>query len=138
MAQDVLYKLYNANEGGFFKKKANIPTPVHNATFNGLGYNNIVYATLERDVISRYNIRLINFYYWKDLVGDTLGASSAFVRSGTDVMLYGKNSLGKLLREDENFLEELLPDSHYHGIKFFHDDFDLFYTSPHNFLYWAK
>ena len=68
LAQDVLYKLYNANEGGIFKKKANIQTPVHSATFNGLGYNNIIYATLERDVLSGYKMILTNFYYWKDIV----------------------------------------------------------------------
>jgi len=39
LTQDVLYKVYDSNDGTFGLFKSNIKVPVHSATFNGLGYN---------------------------------------------------------------------------------------------------
>ena len=139
LAQDVLYKVHNANEGGLFKKKANIPTPVHSATFNALGYNRAVYITLENDILAEYKNKLTNYYYWQDLVGETLGATVLFDRAGTDVLLEGRNADKSYFRGDKRSDNTWLyvPDVTYHGILNFHTDYDLFYTSPHSFSYWA-
>lgn len=142
LALDVLYKVHNANEGGFFTAGANIPTPVHTATFNGLGYNSIVYVTLENDILSEYDDKLTNYYYIKDLVGDSLGASLSdppfgvgpallFTRPGNDVDLFCMDINGNL-REQPS-----LANIKYHGIKYFHDDYQLLYTSSHDFSYWV-
>ena len=132
MAQDVVYKVYNANEGIFGAFKANIPEPVHSATFNALGYNKLVYALLENDVLKRYKSKLTNYYYQYDLIGEGLACTLAWKRAGTDVMLLGCDSKGNLLRKDAPKLRDVK----LHGIKTFHDDYDLFETSAHWFEYW--
>lgn len=126
LTQDVLYKIYNANEGGFFLSKAFLPEPKRADTFNALGYTKIVYATLENDVIACYKDDLVNYYYKSDSVGDALGASLVFKRTGIDVKLLGKKSDGTYLRGDEDSDGF---DSKYHGILFFQDDYDLNYAN---------
>ncbi len=128
LVQDVLYKTYNANEGGLFKKKANITTPIHSTTFNGLGYNLGVYATLEKDVLARYKEKLINFYYELDAVGDILGGNVVMKRAGTQVKLTRNDSEGKKI-DNHPFAN--------HGIKCWNNDHSLFYTSTHDFPYWV-
>lgn len=125
LTQDVLYKIYNANEGGFFFSKVFLPEPKRADTFNALGYNKIVYATLENDVIACYKDNLINYFYFLDIVGDGLGASLTHKRTGTDVELVGKNSAGENLREN-TFWNDLY-NNKIHGIRFFQDDYELNY-----------
>lgn len=130
LAQDVIYKIYNANEGGWFKEKANIIVPTYSATFNALGYNKAVYVTLENDILASYDNKLSNFYYWSDLVGEGLGCRGVFQRAGTDVFLWGREIDGDLLRTEdelENWIS--VRDSKYHGINYFHSDYDMLYAS---------
>lgn len=137
LAQDVLYKTYNANEGSWLSAGANIPTPVHSATFNALGYNKLVYATLENDVLKSYKNKLTNYYYWLDLVGEGLGKSGVYKRAGVDVELLCKDIDGNYIRDKEftNWIN--VRDNENHGILNFHEDYDLLYTSPHSWNYWA-
>ena len=140
LAQDVVYKTYDANRGGLFKTKANIPVPVHSATFNALGYNQLNYALLKNAVLSSLGSKIVNFYYWQDLIGETMGNSAAFSHIGRDVELLCKNKNGKLYRQKDldAWIQVHAPDLTYHGIKYFQDDYDLLYTSPHSFTYWVE
>ena len=137
LAQDVLYKTYNANEGSWLSAGANIPTPVHSATFNALGYNKLVYATLENDVLRSYKDKLTNYYYWLDLVGEGLGKSGVYKRAGVDVELLCRDIDGNYIRDKEftNWIN--VRDNDNHGIVNFHEDYDLLYTSSHSWNYWA-
>lgn len=138
LVQDVIYKIYNANEGflGMFNKK-DIPVPVHSATFNALGYNKLVYATLENDILGKYVDKLTNFYYVLDLVGEGLGNSAVFLRAGKQVELLPKDISGSPYRTYPT--EGLnMRDSDYHGIKYFVNDYSLLPTSHHNFDYWKE
>jgi len=85
IAQDVLYKTYNSNEGFLGLGKSNITTPVHSATFNALGYNRIVYTTLENDILDQYKNKLNNYCYEHDLVGGLFGDSVGYIRAGTNI-----------------------------------------------------
>lgn len=136
---DVMYKIHNANETGFLNWSANIPEPVHAVTFNGLGYNGVVYATLENNVIDMYKDKLTNYYYRFDLVGEGLGVSGVFVRPGQNVELLGKDSAGKTLRTQEELDRWIaVRDITYHGIVYFTNDYDLFPDSKHSFKYWIE
>ncbi len=128
LAQDVIYKIYNANEGGIIKKNAKITPPVHNATFNSLGYNKAVYKTLENNILAEYKDKLVNFYYGGDFVGDYLGESFGCNRAGIQVKLSRKDL-------DENKYEPDASDNH--GIRCWMEEYSLLYTSPHSFFYWV-
>lgn len=141
LALDVLFKIYNANEGGLFKSKSNIITPVHAATFNSLGYNNAVYLSLiavNNDVISSYKDKLTNYYYWLDLVGEGLGCSDVYIRPGLNVKLDCKNKAGEKYRTKEYKNLINVRDSDYHGIEYFQNDYDMLYESYHGFKYWSN
>ena len=130
LAQDVIYKTYNANEGGWFKEKANIIVPVHSVTFNALGYNKAVYATLENDLLKSYKNKLTNYYYFSDLIGEGLGCEGLFKRAGTDVKLKCRKINGDNWRTDDELNAWLyIRDIKYHGIAYFFSDFDLLYAS---------
>ena len=154
LAQDVLFKTYNANEGGLFKEKANIPVPVHSVTFNALGYNKAVYASLfvaNNNVLKSYKSKLTNYYYWLDLVGEGFGNAVGYTRAGTDVELLCKNISGAYYRDDEFDNWVNIRDCDYHGIEYFHSDYDLLYATSdapstvtlpgskltHSFKYWV-
>lgn len=88
LVQDVLYEVYDANDGtlGFFK--SNITEPIHSATFNALGYNKKQYFTnwlFKQSNVEKINNRLYNYYFNKDLVGEGLGNSLLFERLGTEM-----------------------------------------------------
>lgn len=71
---------------GFAKK--GILTPIHSATFNGLGYNKEQYfkrGFLKKGNIKNIDKELYNYYYKKDLVGEGCGNSLFFTRLGTDM-----------------------------------------------------
>lgn len=139
LALDVMYKIHNANEEGFLKKSANIPVPVHAATFNGLGYNGLVYASLENDVINTYKDKLTNYYYRFDLVGEGFGVTGVYVRPGRNVELLCKDKTGNTLRSNEELSRIIgFRDFKYHGIRYFGDDYDLLPDSSHSFAYWIE
>lgn len=129
LTQDVIYKVYNSNEGFLgVLNKANIKEPIHSATFNGLGYNRLVYKTLENDILRQYKDKLHNYYYKGDLVGQSLGAnpSGTFVRAGKD--------FGPWIAKDKNGNAIPINDWIYemtkvHGIKLWHYDSNLKYSS---------
>ena len=138
VAQDVVYKIYNANEGflEIFNKK-DIPEPVHTATFNALGYTRLVYATLENDILEQYDDKLTNFYYYRDLIGEGLGNDAYYQHAGIEVGLSPRDSEGNILREHYSGLIYIY-DIDYHGIINFHTDYSLLPTVPHDhqFPYW--
>ena len=139
LALDVMYKIHNANESNLFHKSANIPTPVHAATFNGLGYNGLVYASLENDVVNKYKDKLTNFYYRFDLIGEGFGVSGVYVRPGKTVELLCKDKDGNKLRTDEELNRIIgFRDIKYHGISYFQNDYDLLPESKHSFSYWIE
>ena len=126
---DVLYKTYKSNE--------NVPTPVHTATFNALGYNGVVYATLKNDILARYKNKLNNFYYWQDQIGEGFGVTGVYTRPGKNIELLCKNKKGETYRTDKEFSHIVyLRDWKYHGIKYFHDDYDLIYDNYEKYPYW--
>ena len=152
LAQDVVYKVYNSNEGFFFYEGTNIPEPVHAVTFNALGYNAVTYALLENDILKQFKSDLTNYYYFSDLVGEGLGATGQFKHTGTDVKLWGKKINGTYLRtEEERDAWIYVRDIKYHGIATFHNDYDLLYATSdapstvtlpgskltHPFTYWV-
>ena len=152
LAQDVVYKVYNSNEGFFFYEGTNIPEPVHAVTFNALGYNAVTYALLENDILKQFKSDLTNYYYFSDLVGEGLGATGQFKHTGTDVKLWGKKINGTYLRtEEERDAWIYVRDIKYHGIATFHNDYDLLYATSdapstvtlpgskltHSFKYWV-
>lgn len=85
IVQDVLYSVYDANDGIFGLFKQDFQVPYHSATFNSLGYNQLAYINKENDVLNEIEKKLINYYYEKDLVGEGLGASLLFKRIGSDI-----------------------------------------------------
>ena len=133
LAQDVVYKIYKANTNN--KVKTNIKSPVRITTFNALGYRNIVYWTLKDNILSQYKSRLINYYYPRDLVGEGWGCSKSFRRAGINVKLICKNLDGVPYRKESDNSNK--HDSDYHGITFFMNDYNLLYTSPHDYPYWV-
>ncbi len=131
LALDVLYKVHKKNADGW-----DIPTPVHATTFNGLGYNDFVYFTLDNDIIDQYEGKLTNFFYWNDWVGERLGNRSGYTRPGTNVELLCKNIEGKLYRSIDDFSSWIrIYDLDYHGIKYFQDDYDLLPSSKSGSIY---
>lgn len=136
LALDVLYKVYEANKDGWFSKGADIPTPVHSVTFNGLGYNAVTYWMLG-DTVEKYAGKLTNYYYWNDLIGEEMGASGTFTRPGQQVLLQCKDITGKKRRSDSEIASIKYPDIDYHGIEFFQNDYDLLWSSAHGFSYWV-
>ena len=140
LALDVLFKIYNANEGGFFKQKANIISPKYSATFNGLGYNNTVYLSLvltNKSVIHQIKSKLSNYYYWNDLVGEGLG-TGLYSRTGTDIMLICHDITGNNLQSKKLNKFITTRDFDFHSIVYFQNDFQMLYTSAHNFNYWVN
>ena len=136
----MLYNVLDANQGSWFSKGANIPVPVHAATFNALGYNAVVYATmqLEQKILKEAEKTMTNFYYWADLVGEGLGCSGVFHRIGTDVMLEGKDLYNEYLRpEDERDAWFVVRNNDLHGIKIFHNDYDFLYATNDAPVKWS-
>lgn len=139
LALDVLFKIYNANEGGLFRPRANIKTPKHSVTFNALGYNKVVYASLwvtNRDVLDSLKSKISNYYYWNDIVGEGLG-TGIYSRTGTNIMLICHDIDGNNLQTDKLNKFITLRDATYHGIDYFQNDYQMLYTSPHSFGYWV-
>ncbi|WP_291652063.1 VWA domain-containing protein [Clostridium sp.] len=88
LVQDVLYEVYDANDGTLGLFKSNITEPIHSATFNALGYNKQQYFTnwlFKIGNVEKINSKLYNYYFNKDLVGEGLGNSLLFERLGTEV-----------------------------------------------------
>lgn len=147
LVQDVLYKTYNANASG-----ANLRVPVHSATFNGLGYNKLVYATLKNNVLAGYAGKLTNYYYWLDLVGEGFGHNLLYTRAGRDVQLMCRDINGSYYRAGQVVSGLVLRDCDYHGINYFQNDYDLLYADTdltsgaempgervsHAFSYWVN
>lgn len=128
LVQDVIYKVYNSNEGflGMFNK-TNIPTPVHSATFNGLGYNAVVYKTLENDILEQYRYKLYNYYFEGDLVGNSLGANpyGTFVSAGVAKPFIAKDKQGDVIPVNSIVYEIVKV----HDIKLWHCSPDLKYPT---------
>lgn len=122
VAQDVLFKIYDANDGVTFFGwwKANIPTPVHSATFNALGYNKAQYFTkglFKNNIQQALKGKLNNYYIKNDLVGEGLGHSGCFARLGTDIGPWtATDKDGKPIVKDNAFgyaLSKLHPLTHF-------------------------
>lgn len=127
LTQDVNYKVHNSNhELPGPTSKAHIKEPVHSATFNGLGYNRLIYVFLKNKVLERYENKLHNYYYKGDWVGEGLPVKSPSesipLPSPSPLRDAGKD-MGPWVAVDED--NEPLPTSglfSVHGIKLWHDD----------------
>ena len=122
LALDVAYKANKYKDNG-------IVMPSHIATYNGLGYNGLIKATLNESVISKYENKLTNFYYIYDLVGEGLGCEGLFRRPGKNVKVRGD------IKYDEN-KKIVIRNLKKHHIVCFHEDKDLCYKL--NYKYWWR
>ncbi len=88
IVQDIVYEIYDKNDGYLGLFKSNIKTPKHACTFNGLGYNSYRYVMmklLHGDRLKKINNTLYNYYIEKDMVGHALGNSFLFKRIGKTI-----------------------------------------------------
>lgn len=119
LVQDVLYKIYDSNEGflGTFGK-TDITPPIHSATFNGLGYNCKVYAKLKNDILEQCGDKLHNYYFMGDLVGNSLGANpvGVFKTLGQQIPFIAKEENGEIIPVNKYIYEYVKV----HSIKLWH------------------
>lgn len=127
LTQDVNYKIYNRNYGLLAPiSKSTVKEPVHSATFNGLGYNKIVYKTLQNKVLEKYENKLHNYYYRGDLVGDPK-ANYSTIDAGKDMGAWAARIDGQI--EGEEILPEGIHYKKVHGINLWHYDQNLRYKN---------
>lgn len=125
IVQDVLYDIYNGNDGTFGFGKKDYKTPVRSVTFNSLGFNKPVYWSKENDVLDSISSKLYNYYYKNDLVGEGLGDSWLFKRMGTNIGPWTvKDENDKPLVEDNAFGYRI---ALLHDINHFIKDFKMTY-----------
>jgi len=135
LTQDVLYKVYDANDGTFGFFKSDIATPVHSATFNALGYNSLDFtgkAVFGNKKVLVIIEKLNNYYYKNDLVGEGLGDSVLFQRLGLNRGPWvAKDENGNVLARD--FPSLPYEPTKFHNISLFLTDKDLEY--PGSLIY---
>ena len=115
LVQNVLYKVHKDNP-------KNVIKPKHSATFNGLGYNKVVFLTLKLDILKQYSPKLKNYYYTKDIVGGGFAHSDGFTCAGIHIGLLGKDENGKI------FTEWGWKHDKHHGIVYLQNDYDMRYV----------
>ncbi|MGF7047665.1 hypothetical protein J2T13_002170 [Paenibacillus sp. DS2015] len=134
MVQDVLYKIYDANDGTFGFFKSDITPPIHSATFNGLGYNQVDYFSnglFKQGNVNSISQKLTNYYYKNDLVGEGAGSSWAFKRLGTDVGPWtAKDEKGNVIMPEDNTSLDL---TKVHAIGLFYYEPGLKYPTLSNY-----